>query len=96
MTDALAGPRLFDVVLAATVVEAVLLLVLGRRLRLAPGVWLPFLAAGAALALAGRLAAGGGAVAATGLALVASFVAHVWHLARLRRAGGAPASLPHR
>jgi hypothetical protein len=96
VTDALAGPRLFDVVLAATVVEAALLLVIGRRLGLAPRAWLPFLAAGAALALAGRLAAGGGAVAAIGLALVASFIAHVWHLARLRRAGAAPAPHAHR
>ena len=81
----LAGPRIFDVVLAATALEAVLLLLFGRRLGLAPSRWAPFLGAGVSLVLAGRLATGGAAVPLVGAALVLSFAFHAWHLARLRR-----------
>lgn len=82
---ALSGPRLFDVVLAATALEAVLLLLFGRRLGLAPGRWAPFLGAGVGLAVAGRLATMGAAVPLAGAALLLSFAFHAWHLARLRR-----------
>lgn len=89
MTDgplaSLAGPHIFDVVLAATALEAVVLLVAGRRLGLAPGEWAPFLGAGVSLVLAGRLATAGAPVPLTGVALIASFAFHAWHLARLRR-----------
>jgi hypothetical protein len=85
---ALAGPRLFDVVLGATLLEAILLLVLGRRLGLAPRRWLPFVAAGAGLALAGRLSSGGASTAAVGGALVLAFVFQAWHLAQLAERRG--------
>lgn len=85
MLAALAGPRLFDVVLAATALEAVLLVLFGRRLGLAPAQWAPFLGAGVGLALAGRLATMGASTPAIGSALLLSFAFHAWHLARLRR-----------
>jgi hypothetical protein len=74
-----------DLVLAALILEACVLLALGPSRGWPRADTLSTLAPGAALVLALRLAVQGASRALIGLALLAALVAHVHDLARRRR-----------